>query len=266
MVEARLGGEADPDLREGLVLDPDFEHESWQRLISFCEARNLAVPEEAYEVVGGRPTTRVGHPSGYVVDGMLGGDATPRVPAGLKDPTRRVQVASDLLLGHDEGEFSPLLEHLNEFSDDELIRLLPPMVVATSAHRVSLMRGLSAENPSVRQCVALAFGEAGSPGAATAICEMLVDDPSESWRDAATALGQIGEIAMAEVAKTVTAKGDARAGERAVVAFREAGERHGVELIADLCAHEHALVRASASRALATLGGASDPPDPSNQV
>jgi HEAT repeat protein len=159
-----------------------------------------------------------------------------------------------------------LVEHLDAFSDDELIRLLPPMVVATSAHSSALLEGLDAENSSLRQSVVLAFGEAGSPSAAPAICGMLFEDPSAAWRDAAKALGQIGPSAVEEVARRVTATTPKHTGERAALAFREAGQRHGVELIADLCAHEHTLVRAAASTALATLGEESEPLDPSDPV
>lgn len=258
LVEARRGAGADDDAREALSLDPAFERESWQRLISFCEARGLEAPSEVYEALGERRPTAP-HASGFARAGSLGNQGgEPQISSGLSDRKRRVQVASDLLLGHDDNDFSTLLKHLDDFSDDELIRLLPPMVVATGAHRIALLDGLSATNSSLRQCVALAFGEAASPGAATAICDMLVDDPSEAWKDAAKALGHIGPIAVAELAKCVAAKNEQNAGDRAALALREAGQRHGVELIADLCSHEHALVRAAASRALATLGDESD--------
>lgn len=250
----RLHIDDDEESREALELSPEAEAQSWSRLMAFCDARGLEVPAEVLEAVGLGDGERTEMPPLRAsAAGTLGGPESAPIGRGLDDPRRRVGVASDLLLSHAEQDLTGLINALNDFSDDDLIRLLPPMVVAARTHRDVLLAGLGANNPSLRLAVAASFGEAQSPGAVGPLCDLLAREPSELWSDAARALGQIGPVAVGALVRAV-AQPDGPDASRVVASLRYLAEFHGADAVAELCAHEVPEVRTAAGRALATLG------------
>jgi hypothetical protein len=159
--------------------------------------------------------------------------------AGLDDRNRRVTFALELCRRGHAGAAPAVFAALDGFSRAESGLVLGSITSFGRAAEPHLLAGLRSRKAFLRQGAALALALMKSEAGVEAICDLLLDEPSEMWREVARALGETGAMAVMPLA--------ARLAERA-----EGTRERAAWALAHIAAR-------GARRPLETLAGGRDP-------
>ncbi len=165
--------------------------------------------------------------------------------AHLEDKDKRLDAAVELAKQGEERAIGPVFNTLRRMTRGEAVRVLgstPGFGDKAIAH---LMDGMRSRKGFLRQGCALALsvlkGEEGIEG----VCDLLISEPTEIWREIARALGEAGSVAVMSLASRLAS----------VDSKDEAGEEVG-ERIAWALAH---IVGNGGSQPVNTLARGRDP-------
>ncbi len=114
----------------------------------------------------------------------------------LDDKDRRLDASIELCLRGDEKAVGPVFNALRRMTRHEAVQVLGASVGFGVTAVPHLVDGLRSRKGFLRQGCALALGVIGSDEGIEAICDLLVAEPTEIWRELARAIGEIGEPAL----------------------------------------------------------------------
>jgi len=130
--------------------------------------------------------------------------------AELDDRTRRVAAAIELCDRADPRAAAPVIAAVSKLSRAEAVRVLGMSVKFGEAAARPLTEGLASSKGFLRHGCALALALLRTEEGTQAVIDLLLNEPTEIWREVARALGQVGPSGLMPLASNF-----GRLGERA---------------------------------------------------
>ncbi|MGE0870967.1 MAG: hypothetical protein AB7P03_20550, partial [Kofleriaceae bacterium] len=152
-----------------------------------------------------------------VISGSIGGTPPVGVPAPvttdaliarLDDRHHRVAAAIELCRRADPRAADPVIRSVAKLSRGEAVRILGMCVKFGDAAVGPLQGGLTSSKGFLRQGCALALALLRTDQGTQAVIDLLIDEPTEIWREIARAIGQIGPSALMPLASRFGRLGD----------------------------------------------------------
>jgi hypothetical protein len=184
-------------------------------------------------------------------------DADPRV-AGLDDAglrallaqrDRRMFAAIELCRRGDPAAVGPVFAAIESMSRAEAGRVLARVNEFGRQAEKALVAGLAGRKSYLRQGAALALAVQKSEAGLEAICDLVLDEPTEIWREVARALGEVGEAAVMPLVARLARRPD-EVHERAAWALAHIAARGARRPVETLAAGRDAIAAGVARQAL----------------
>jgi HEAT repeat protein len=223
--------------------------DNWRLLVEECRVANLSLDPVARALAD--ETTQPLQREAARATEALRGRETAELVALLERRELRRDAALAICERGDRAGLAAVFAALRRMTRAEASRVLPATVLGFGQHAAPLLvEGLRSRRSYLRQGSALALGALAAAAAADPMAELLVEEPTDVWREVARALGDLGEAAVAPlVALLPTARGEAR--DRIVRALAHLAARGGHALVERLAATGDVHAREAAPRALA---------------
>jgi HEAT repeat protein len=141
-------------------------------------------------------------------EGIPRGKSTEEMIALLDDKRHRVAAAAELCDRGDARAAVPVILAVKKMSRAEAVRILGKSVKFGDAAAAPLIEGLASSKAFLRHGCALALALLRTDAGTDAVIQLLVDEPTEIWREIARAIGQIGPTALMPLASYVGRLGD----------------------------------------------------------
>jgi hypothetical protein len=242
-------------------LQPEEETANWRLLLEECRAAGVQVESAVLELAEG-PGSR--DDATGPID-LAGSPAQSERLSGLRE------LPSDELIGmlerrelrrdaalvicerREQAGLDPLFAALRKMTRAEANRVLPAVVVAFGEDaEAPLVEGLKSRKSFLRQGCALGLGTLGAEAAAEPLSRLLLDEPTDVWREVARALGDLGEPAVAPLLMRFReARSDGR--DRVVRALAHVAASDRLPLVEKLAKQIDPLARDAARRAIGLL-------------
>ena len=192
-------------------LDPAQEWENWKLLLADCAVEGVQVDPKIEELAASaarRVEPVVDETSAGGDLGLLSDDEL--LPLLTERDMRRDAALEMCERG--EAEFlDPVYNAVCNMTRAEVARVLPALIQFGDVAAPLLIKGLRHRKSFIRQGSALALGSLKSEEALAPLIDMLLSEPTNVWREAARALGDVGTLAIgALVAGGKAADSDAR--------------------------------------------------------
>lgn len=162
---------------------------------------------------------------------------------------RRMPAAIELARRGDSQLAGPVFAALDSMSRGEAGRVLGSAIGFGRAAEAHLLALLSSRKGFLRQGAALSLAVLRGEAGREAICDLLLDEPTEIWREVARALGESGPGAVMPLVSRLGGKGD-EARERVAWALAHIAARGGRRPIETLAAGRDAAAAGVARHAL----------------
>ncbi len=178
----------------------------------------------------------------------------------LDDRQQRVAAALELCERGDGRAAVPVIATVKKLSRAEAVRVLGMSVKLGEAAKAPLLEGLGSSKAFLRHGCALALAMLRTEDGTQAVIELLLDEPTEIWREVARAIGQIGPTGLMPLASNFGRLGDRAtpaAAERVAWAMAHVGVRGGKTAI-ETMAGGSSVVAPVAKRALELLSSAAE--------
>ena len=188
-----------------------------------------------------------GHPAGG--DSRVTGLATEALVAMLGQRERRMIAAIELCRRGDPAAIRPVFGAIEAMSRAEAGRVLGHVVGFEREAEPHLLSLLESRKGFLRQGAALALAVLKSAVGLEACCDLLLDEPTEIWREVARALGESGDGAVLPLAARLSQR-PAATHERAAWAMAHIAARGGKRAIDALAAGRDPVVAGVARHAL----------------
>ncbi len=120
--------------------------------------------------------------------------------AMLETRDKRVAAALELAERGEARGAIPVINAVNKMSRAEAVRVLGMSVKFGEAAKVPLLDGLKSSKGFLRHGSALALAMLRTEDGTQAVIELLLDEPTEIWREIARAIGQVGPAALMPLA------------------------------------------------------------------
>ena len=273
MAAARAAG-------RGGDLPEETSTENWFRLRELCDKKRVPHPPELKAALAADPSRPLGrrrsHQPPMIASGEIGDPAPTPAPTParaaaveeLQQPKARLGKATAILSGSPTHEqIKTVLVAMEEFDDAELLALLPTLAELGPRAAGPLGEALRSPRRELRQSAAILLGLARDSRAIEPLCEALLAEATNTWRDIARALGNYGPRVVGPLCDVIR-RSDAGRRERAVPRVARAlaevvlsdgvsrggPGRHAVEALVEV---QDAAIASAAQRALATLSDVS---------
>jgi hypothetical protein len=259
--------------RRGGALSAENELENWFRLRELCDKKKVPHPADLQEALANESARPMGrrrsHQPPMSASGEIGEAPAPapaRAPAieALHQPKTRLSRASELLGSNPTFEqIKAVLHAMEDFDDAEILALLPTLAELGARAALPLSEVLRSSRREVRQSAAILLGLARDSRAIEALCDGLISEATNGWRDLARALGNYGPRVVGPLCDVIR-RSDAARKERAIprvaralaeVVLSDGKSRGGpgrnaVEALVEV---QDPSIASAAQRALATL-------------
>lgn len=126
----------------------------------------------------------------------------------LDDKQQRVTAALELCERADPRAAAPVIAAVRKLSRAEAVRVLGKSVRFGAAAAPPLIEGLRSSKAFLRHGCALALALLRTEDGTQAVVDLLLDEPTEIWRELARAIGQIGATALMPLASRAGKLGD----------------------------------------------------------
>ncbi len=219
-------------------LDDDAIDLNWKALRAEREALGIEAPASNGNGNGAA-----------VVSGTIGGDSdrmpatnpveAPIAPAAdlatlgpqqlvrlLRNKDRRRAAAIELAMRGETLGLGPTFETLKIMTRAEAVQVLGHVTKYGDPATEHLLRGLRSRKGFIRQGCALALGVLKNEEGIEAICDLLLSEPTEIWRELARSVGEVGAGAVMSLLARLKDQGDAGR-ERAAWALAHVAARGG---------------------------------------
>jgi hypothetical protein len=241
-------------------IDNDAAEDNYKALAE--EARALGV-ELTSKKNGGTFTSE----EVSVISGAIGGTPPKGTPkprpveeliAELDNRETRVAAAVALCERADPKAAAPVINSVSKLSRAEAVRVLGMSVKFGDAAMKPLMEGLKSSKGFLRHGSALALALLRTEEGTQAVIDLLIDEPTEIWREVARAIGQVGPTGLIPLASNFSRLGSrlgsdeaakAQAAERVAWAMAHIAVRGGKAAV-ETMAHGASIVAPVAARAL----------------
>jgi hypothetical protein len=171
--------------------------------------------------------------------------------AMLEQRDRRMMAAVELCRRADPASIRPVFAVLEGMSRAEAGRVLGHVVAFEREAEPHLLGLLESRKGFLRHGAALALAVLRSEVGLEAICDLLLDEPTEIWREVARALGESGEVAVLPLAARLAQRHEQQpARERAAWAMAHVAARGGRRPIEALAAGRDPVTAGVARHAL----------------
>lgn len=190
-------------------IDNDAAEDNYKALAE--EARALGV-ELTSKKNGGTFTSE----EVSVISGAIGGTPPKGTPkprpteeliAELEDREKRVAAAVALCERGDAKAAAPVISSVSKLSRAEAVRVLGMSVKFGDAAMRPLMDGLKSSKGFLRHGCALALALLRTEEGTQAVIDLLIDEPTEIWREVARAIGQVGPTGLIPLASNYSRLG-----------------------------------------------------------
>ncbi|MBI5478645.1 MAG: hypothetical protein HY906_07320 [Deltaproteobacteria bacterium] len=136
----------------------------------------------------------------------------------------RKDAALELCRRGDRQHLPALFAAVRRMTRSEAIRVLPALVRFGAAAEPLFVEGLEARKSFLRQGCALALGSMKAAESTDGLVKLLIEEPTEIWREVARALGDIGRASVMSLAARIR-EADAEGRERITVALAHVAAR-----------------------------------------
>jgi hypothetical protein len=173
----------------------------------------------------------------------------------LDDRKHRVLAAAELCDRGDARAAAPVIAAVKKMSRAEAVRILGKSVKFGAVAAGPLLEGLKSSKAFLRHGCALALALLRTDDGTYAVIELLLDEPTEIWREIARAVGQIGPPALMPLASRIGRMSDRltpQLAERVAWAMAHVGVRGGKPAL-DQMASGQSIVAPIAKQALRLL-------------
>lgn len=150
--------------------------------------------------------------------------------AELDDRSKRVAAAIELCDRADPRAAAPVIRAVTKMSRAEAVRVLGLSVKFGDAAAKPLMDGLASSKGFLRHGCALALALLRTEDGTQAVIDLLLNEPTEIWREVARAIGQVGPTGLMPLASNYGRLGEAatpQAAERVAWAMAHIAVRGG---------------------------------------
>jgi hypothetical protein len=192
-------------------LDPTQELENWRLLLADCVKEGVQVEVEIEELAAAAAKR-----AGVVEDETApGGDLSTLTEEALlpllADRAQRRDAALELCDRGDPRMAEPVHRAVCNMNRGEVARVIPAMIPFGKDAARLFVKGLKHRKSFIRQGCALALGQMKAEEGITSLMEMLLAEPTNVWKEASRALGDMGTVSLgALVAGVRTADGEGR--------------------------------------------------------
>ena len=167
----------------------------------------------------------------------------------LDDKEQRKDAALELSRRGDASCSGPVFAAVRRMTRGEAVRVLPAVVSFGESATPHLLDGLRSRKGYLRHGCALALGVLRSADGIEPLCDLLLTEPTDVWREIARALGEVGSgVVMSLAARVRTASDEGR--ERIAWALACLAARGGRGHVETLAHGRDALVATAARKAL----------------
>jgi hypothetical protein len=207
------------------------------------------------------------HPSSHAASHAAGpaaaGPDLTRVGVGelidlLDDKDLRLGAALELVRRRDPLAVGPVFGAARRMTRGEAVRILPAAIQFGEKAVPHLVDGLRSRKAYLRQGCALALGVMKSGEGIDPLCDLLIGEPTEVWKEVARALGEIGPGALMSLAARLRERDaqDPDARERVAWALAHVAARGGRAPVETLAGGRDPAAAGAARRALELAGAA----------
>jgi hypothetical protein len=161
----------------------------------------------------------------------------------------RKDAALELCRRGDRQHLPALFACVRRMTRSEAIRVLPALVRFGAAAEPLFVEGLEARKSFLRQGCALALGSMKASESTDALVKLLIEEPTEIWREVARALGDIGRASVMSLAARIR-EADAEGRERITVALAHVAARGNKAPVEALAGGRDSAASQCAQRAL----------------
>lgn len=250
-------------------LDPDAISDNWAALAAEARSQREAAAGAPNGEPAGKARRRIGRstpidsasepivsgtiatPSDANVDGQNGARnlSVDELLAALEQDDGGVEAAAVLARRREARAIAPVMAAVARMNRADAGRVLGAMPSFGDDATSELIAGLSSHKSYLRQGCALALAVLKNEIAVEALCDLLVEEPTQLWREVARGLGVIGPSAIMSLA-TRLSNGDESAHERVAWAMAHIAARGGKKQIRQLASGRDITAAAVARRAL----------------
>ena len=177
-------------------LDPAQEWENWKLLLADCAVEGVQIDPEIEDLAAAAakrvgPTEEEAEAAGDL--SLLTDDEL--LPL-LTDREQRRDAALELCERSDDKFLEPVYNAVCNMTRAEVARVLPSLLQFGDPGTKLMIQGLRHRKSFVRQGCALALGSLKTEDALEQLLDMLLSEPTNVWREAARALGDMGTPAI----------------------------------------------------------------------
>ena len=186
-------------------LDPAQEWENWKLLLADCAVEGVQVDPKIEELAAA--AARRVEP--VVDEASAGGDLSlleeEELLPLLTEREMRRDAALELCERGEPKFLEPVYNAVCNMTRSEVARVLPALIQFGDGAAPLLIKGLRHRKSFIRQGSALALGSMRSEDALESLIDMLLSEPTNVWREAARALGDMGPQAIGALISGVKA-------------------------------------------------------------
>jgi len=192
-------------------LDPNQELENWRLLLAECVRQRVQVDVEIEELAAAAAKR-----AGMTEDETApGGDLSTLAEAKLlpllAERTQRRDAALELCERGNPKMAEPIYRAVCNMTRGEVARVIPAMIPMGKEVARHFIKGLKHRKSFLRQGCALALGSMKAEEGIAVLMEMLLSEPTNVWKEASRALGEMGTLALgALIANVKNADGEGR--------------------------------------------------------
>ena len=236
-----------------------------KEIVVAAPAKAAAPADTSAQRTNGSPVTSEEAPA---VSGSIGGTppkgsvrpkaSVDELLAMLDDREKRVTVAIELCERGDAKAAAPVIAAVAKMSRAEAVRVLGMSVKFGEAAAAPLTQGLQSSKGFLRHGCALALALLRTEDGTQAVIDLLLNEPTEIWREVARAIGQVGPPGLMPLASNFGRLGDRatpQAAERVAWAMAHIAVRGGKAAI-EMMANGQSAVAPVARHALELHGSA----------
>ena len=173
---------------------------------------------------------------------------TLEIMAQLRDRDSRLEAALELARRRDEKALPAIFVAVTHMPRKEAGQVLGAVAGFGEPALRYLLEGLGSRKAYIRQGCALALGAIGGEEAIEGLCDLLVEEPTEIWREVSRALGQVGPDAV--MALLGRLRGREELSDRVAWTLANIAAQGGRRVVESLAGGRDALAAQVAKRAL----------------
>jgi len=203
-------------------LDPAQELENWRLLLADCVREKVQVDVEIEELAAAAAKRAGVSEDETAPGGDLGTLSEDQLLPLLAERSQRRDAALELCERGNPKLAEPIYRAVCNMTRSEVARVIPAMLPLGREVARFFVKGLKHRKSFLRQGCALALGSMKAEEGIAALMEMLLAEPTNVWKEASRALGEMGTLSLGALIAGVK-NADAQGRERIAWALSQSG-------------------------------------------